>query len=217
MAKTSRIGTVAAFLLLAASVSEARDPDDRPILRVHVENHPNVPPSLLQSAKVELTHLYKTVGVSVLWFTQPDHSDCLRTLTIHVVLMSPGMEERLDRGQGHVPNVLGRASPEALRAYVYWSRVEANVSRVIVPLGDALGFVMAHEVGHILLPSGGHSTTGIMQENYLVHSFHMLRFTPSQAAAIRAFLLDASKVQFNDGATCWRAFSAAFWASSMSR
>jgi hypothetical protein len=210
MANAWRIGAAVLLLSLAASVGGAQETDDRPVLSVHVENFADVPASILNSAVVELTHLYKTVGVRVLWSTRPDHSDCLCTLTIHVVLTSGGMEDRMDRRPGHAPNVLGRASREAFRAYVYWPRIKSHVSRVIVSQGDALGFVMAHEVGHILLPCGGHSATGIMQESYLVHSLYTLRFTPGQAAAIRAFLLDASKVQFNNGATCPRAFSAAF-------
>ena len=189
MAKTWRIGTVGILFLLAASVGEAQETDDRPVLRVHVENHAEVPTSILRLAELELTHLYDAAGVRVLRSTQRDHADCLRTLTIHVILLSPGMEDRLDRRQGRAPNVLGWASREALRAYVYWSRVKDYVSSVIVSPGDALGFIMAHEVGHILLPSGGHSTTGIMQENYLVHSMYTLRFNPDQAAAIRAFVL----------------------------
>ena len=193
MAKTWQITTAALLLLLAASVGEAEETDDRPALRLHVENHSDVPSSILRSAEVELTHLYKTVGVRVMWSTRPDHSDCLRTQTIHVVLLSSRMEDRLDQRQGRAPNVLGRASREALRAYVYWPRIKSHVSRVVVSLGDALGFVIAHEVGHILLPAGGHSTTGIMQENYPVHALYTRRFTPDQAAAIRAFVLLGNK------------------------
>jgi hypothetical protein len=193
MAKTWQIATAALLLLLAGSVGEAEETDDRPVLRLHVENHSDVPSSVLHSAEVELTHLYKTVGVRVLWSTRPDHSDCLRAQTIHVVLMSSSMEDRLDQRRGRASNVLGSASREALRAYVYWPRIKSHVSRVVVSLGDALGFVMAHEVGHIVLPSAGHSPTGIMQEDYPVHSIYMRRFTPDQAATIRAFALLSNK------------------------
>jgi len=199
MPKRWQITTAALLLLLAASVGQAAEADDRPVVRLHVENHSDVPSSILHSAEVEFTHLYKAVGVHVLWSTRPDHADCLRTQTIHVVLMSSSMEDRLDQRRGRASNVLGRASREALRAYVYWPRIKSHVSRVVVSLGDALGFVMAHEVGHILLPSGAHSTTGIMEENYLVHSFYTRRFSPDQAAAIRAFVRRVEERGAGDG------------------
>jgi hypothetical protein len=54
-----------------------------------------------------------------------------------------------------------------------------------------LAYVMAHEMGHLLLPPGAHSPSGIMRPDWdgddLRHiASGSLQFTPAQANAIRA-------------------------------
>jgi hypothetical protein len=58
-------------------------------------------------------------------------------------------------------------------------------------LGDALGLIIAHELGHVLLPFAGHSSRGIMQAAYNVRASYALKFTEEQSAAIRAFVAAA--------------------------
>lgn len=76
------------------------------------------------------------------------------------------------------------------------------VSSSIVPVtsqtGFLLGLVIAHELGHILLPARAHSRNGIMQENYNVLRSCRLKFTAEESAAMRAFI-DAAQghVQIN--------------------
>lgn len=59
-----------------------------------------------------------------------------------------------------------------------------------------LAHVMAHEIGHLLLPYG-HSSTGLMRANWDVADlrravYRQLKFTPEQAALIRAKLRGAT-------------------------
>jgi hypothetical protein len=55
---------------------------------------------------------------------------------------------------------------------------------------DVMGLVMAHEIGHLLLPYG-HSRTGLMRPNWDIgdlqstHNPTMFAFTPEQADVIR--------------------------------
>jgi hypothetical protein len=190
MANVRRILTVVIAMMSAPLNGEAVENDRRPSIRVHVENHADIKASLLVGAEQEVAHIYDSAGVRFVWSTRPEHEDCAATLTIHVVLMSVGMEERLARGTSAASKVLGQANREARRVYVFWSRVDAQTSHTMIEVGDGLGFVIARELGHVLLASG-HSATGIMQENFLVHAIYSQRFTLEQAVEIRAFITAA--------------------------
>jgi Zn-dependent peptidase ImmA (M78 family) len=84
--------------------------------------------------------------------------------------------------------VLAQANSEARRVYVLWDRIGPAVDRQAIAHGDALGLVIAHELGHVLLPGRGHSRSGIMQANYDVFLSYRLKFTAEESAAMRAFI-----------------------------
>ena len=170
------------------STADAGEADGSPTVQVHLENHAGVAPNIAAGAQNQVTHIYKAAGVQVTWSTRPDHAACAGTLTIHVLLLSLEMEDRLARNARVGAMVLAQANREGRRVYVFWSRVHAHVSRTSTSIPDALGVVIAHELGHVLLQTRGHSRIGIMQENYLVHSTYVQRLTADQGAAIRAFV-----------------------------
>ena len=63
-----------------------------------------------------------------------------------------------------------------------------------VDLSTMLAYVIAHEIGHLLLPGNAHSPTGVMQAGWdkaLVHDAARgsLTFTEAQAARIRGVSL----------------------------
>ena len=58
-----------------------------------------------------------------------------------------------------------------------------------------LGVAIAHEIGHLLLPYGSHSPSGLMQADWDDRQFvlaraRLLRFTAQQAKQIRAHLME---------------------------
>jgi hypothetical protein len=194
MANIRCIGTIAVATLGITSMVEAGQ-GNRPTINAHLENHAELAPSVVRAAAHQLTRVFDAAGIRVVWSETPDHTDCDRLLTIHVSLMSLAMEDRLGRTAGVGSHVLGVAARGPRRVYVFWSRVDAHVSRTSAPIGDALGFVIAHELGHVLLPPNSHSTTGIMHENYLVHRSYGQRFTPAQAAAMRTVIAGTDPTQ----------------------
>jgi hypothetical protein len=48
-----------------------------------------------------------------------------------------------------------------------------------------MGKIIAHEIGHVLLPEGGHAKTGIMRERLDPNPNALERFTVEQAEMIR--------------------------------
>jgi hypothetical protein len=54
-------------------------------------------------------------------------------------------------------------------AYAFYGRIGDFAATHRVEIGPILGSVIAHELGHLLLPQGSHSRTGLMSSNWDVH------------------------------------------------
>jgi hypothetical protein len=84
-------------------------------------------------------------------------------------------------------DVMGQGAPLVGRAYIYYDRVlklnPAPPRDVITTLGD----VIAHELGHLMLPVG-HSNVGIMRPSINMTSRRLETFTEEEAAQIRGHL-----------------------------
>ena len=85
--------------------------------------------------------------------------------------------------------VLGLALPGSQTVFVFAARAKLLAEANHQNLGALLGHVMAHEVGHLLLPAG-HTSTGLMRAslNVQLASQGVLWFSPRQAVQIRASL-----------------------------
>jgi hypothetical protein len=188
---TAAISMVIMVTTLVAEKKERTD-EDRPTVFVHLENHAAVPPETVAGARDELAHIYDAVGVRVESSAEPNHSRCALQLTVHVVLLGGAAAERFIKAEHVKRKVLAQANSDARRVYVFWERVGPSVDHQAVWHGDALGLVIAHELGHVLLPGRKHSRNGIMQENYNAHRSYVLKFSAEESAAMRAFI-DAAK------------------------
>jgi hypothetical protein len=78
-------------------------------------------------------------------------------------------------------------------AYVFYDRLQIDPLQSDDSNVAALAFVMAHEIGHLLLPYGSHSETGVMRGRWDRKTFRRLevqrlRFTPLQGRQIRHLL-----------------------------
>jgi hypothetical protein len=174
-----------------AGDAQERSDEDPPTVFVHIENFAAVPPEIVTGARYELAHIYDAAGVRVESSAEPDHNHRADRLTVHVVLLGGDTADRFIRAERVKGKVLAQASSAARRIYVFWERVGPSVDRQAVPRADALGLVIAHELGHVLLPGRGHSRDSLMQENYNVHRSYGLRFNAEESAAMRTFIAGA--------------------------
>jgi hypothetical protein len=195
MAKTWKTAAISMAIMAAALTADATQrSDDRPRVFVHIENPTGaVLPETIAGARVELAHIYDGTGVMVESSTEPDHDRCGRQFTVHVVLLAGAMADRFIKKEGVERRVVAQANSDARRIYVFWDRVGPSVNHQAVAHGDALGLVIAHELGHVMLPGRGHSRNGIMQENYDVYLSYRLKFTAEESVAMRAFIAGAQK------------------------
>jgi hypothetical protein len=156
-------------------------------IAVVVNDSAKVGPAILLEAEKETTRLFRAAGISIRWLHCGKTNACHRELlpdefVLHIV---PAGKTQDDFVFGEA--FLGQDG-RGQYSDVFFDRVRRTGKDSDV--GRLLGVVAAHELGHLLLGSHGHSQLGIMQpvwERDCVRriSMGMLLFTPDQARSMR--------------------------------
>ena len=193
MAGTWRLGTssmvLATVWTMAGRVAEAQV---APLpLSVAIHNYAALPPPVVERATGVATRIYGRIGVSVTWLekwqvgaqwpTNPAACPDSPTPLIHLRLFGRSLHSR------RPPGDLGFAVSGGTLASVLVERVKHVAKSNSLDVGDLLGVIMAHEIGHLLLPPDSHAT-GIMapKVDLFLIEHGGLAFDPRQASMIRA-------------------------------
>lgn len=167
-----------------------------PKITVRVYNYAQVSSRTLGRATEEATRVFQVASVELemldcLLEGGETNPGCARGL-----LFAP-LDLRIIRANDRVRARYGKKTTGyALRsedgsggelATVFYDRVEEEAWREGLPHGLVLGHAMAHELGHLLLPSGAHSPSGLMCAN--------LRRKEWQLAAVGQLLFSAQEAQ----------------------
>ena len=150
-----------------------------PTMTVRVDNVAGIWPDNLRVAENRAADVFRQIGVHVVWVDGQMglHPQNTAMFTLVLVIDPNRSADWLHQ------DVLGFASPQAHRAWVFWDRIDELKYRSH-PVAFVLGDVMAHELGHLLLPSTAHSLVGIMRPN-IDKAFRATEtFTKLQARAI---------------------------------
>jgi hypothetical protein len=182
--------------------------DDRTDLVVTIQIHDywHVSSQSLSHAREIVTAMYERIGVRTEWIGVVQQSEShpgsprrdsisrLPIAQVTLIILTPKMAAR-----GHVDeSALGFAAvPEegmGRIAYAIYDRVRDTAARAAMNEDDLLGFVMAHEIAHLMLPRGAHAEGGLMRGHWNVRDFQQidvlkLGFSPEQANEIRSTLL----------------------------
>ena len=170
------------------------------VLSLHVITDGETSPPAMAVVRAHVERYFQNAGIAVDW----DGGDG-RRFTI-VFTTSTRMRE-IGRGQ---PEVLGLAVKESRRAYVLLDRIKARALEMFQssasPRFDrpdmvnraaseaiVVALVMAHEVGHLLLPPDSHSRSGVMSKNIALADVRnaidrTLVFSSDQSRMMRASL-----------------------------
>jgi hypothetical protein len=181
-----------AFTVIFGSASHAFTAQDGPVtIVVHVDNYARVSPADRSAAAAEVTRIYATAGVNTVWAPGDDHAD-VPGMRVRVQLLSRDMAMRKIKRERLADAVAGQAAREARYAYIFTHRILNLAVRQGEDFRRALGRVIAHEVGHLLLPVYSHADRGIMRASTFVRSNGSYDFTIEQGVAIRSMVLAAS-------------------------
>ena len=153
---------------------------DRQVL-VCMDSKGLVPASAQYRATAQASAIFAKIGVALTWARR---SACVEDgIEIEVVAHAPGNAS---------PSALAYAFPfgnRGQRITVFYDRVIRLVGPQENWIPAALGHVLAHEIGHVLLGTDGHADTGLMEAQWTKAEVSMMQarplgFTPTHVAII---------------------------------
>ena len=167
---------------------------------VIVHDRARVFPGTLDRALKEAARIYRQVGVATEWVMDParasgatanEERPSLQAFTVQLIIQA-----NLRATHNRASKFLMGAAPRTSRdcggsVYVFHGQIAefSSVQRIDPAL--AMGTVIAHEVGHLLLRQGGHSAEGVMRASWDSNDWQraamgFLLFASDDAAIIRA-------------------------------
>jgi len=161
-----------------------------PTFRLVVHDSVGIAAATLSEAREFSAQVFRSAGIEVV---NEDAMACpasgeARGFCVQV-LMRP-RDAQFQPGKVRTMGVALAADQNRAVVSVYLDAVTDVARRYGQPLGKVLGFALAHEIGHVLLPPPSHSATGIMQPSWegdaLRHAIAgEIAFTPQQSAQMR--------------------------------
>ena len=187
---------LASIFLLGALSDASAGPDHRMTVTVRVYDAWGVTPRELEQARATTTAIFRDADIEVRW------RDCTWSSNAHAedrcgdaVGSGAGVDTVLRLLAAPIgfrwagDNVLGfsQQQPGALASLitVFINRVRSMAATASADSGTLLGRVMAHELGHVLLGPGRHSTTGLMRPDWALdeirgNTAELWLFTPRE-------------------------------------
>ena len=158
---------------------------DSPIVYVHIMDGADVPVDTLERAQIDATHVFQLSGITLVWV---DANRCqVSCLTVRIVTQAVSAKSRNPHMLGVAPST---EEARGINVWIFYHRIRAYSADLGMQASQLLGHVMAHEMGHLLLPHGAHSVAGLMRAQWDGAQVRnaatgLLTFTPDQAALIR--------------------------------
>jgi hypothetical protein len=188
---------IAGLALMARSAS-ARGLDV-PSVTIRIDDYAGVPSHQLARAQDDVTQLYAAIGVETVWLgphrlssvaSQTLPAASLRQADLTVIVLGPEMVNKLAPPDDVVGAAPCTTTERGRVAYVFYPRLQMIAMGTRGDDIDLMSLVIAHEIGHLLLPYGSHSETGVMRSRWEVRELRsldvrQLGFTPYQAQQIR--------------------------------
>jgi hypothetical protein len=170
---------VVAVLATFVGVANAADSEELLAIDLQLQNHSPVGADVLERSKVEVARIFAAAGRTVRW------TESAPRYTVTIVTQALGYT----RASSPVMGVALRVKSAPL-ARIFFRQVQDFAHEYRIDLSTILAYVIAHELGHLMLPGNAHSDTGVMQAEWdsaLAHeaSTGALAFTHWQAERIR--------------------------------
>jgi hypothetical protein len=163
--------------------------DDPTLLVLHVDNYARLPREALRHAEDEAGAIFAAAGIRPVWIheDEPDTHGTEHARHLRVLLLCPVMTKQKVLSDRVERDVLGQAGNGSGRAYVFTQRIINAALEKGRRFEIALGRVIAHEVGHLVLPPG-HAASGIMRRSPDLWKPHADRFSTSEGRQMQVAL-----------------------------
>ena len=204
---TRNAAVIAATLTVLWSVPLAATESETPDVRIRILDYARIANDVIARAQQRVTDIYKIIGVQVRWQVTvcppAPSSSVADTLTepsdFVVIVLSPNMSRRLKVARDVVGMAIVPPQGGGRIAYVLFDRVTRVARTARLDVTDILGMVMAHEIGHLMLPDGSHSDSGLMRADWKIKELHRplhaaFEFTIPEGEAIRRHLRRSASV-----------------------
>jgi len=169
--------TVAAFLFIwifsvptiAQKLQKAAASNSEITISVH--DYADVPPLQLAAAEAEARRIFGLAGVKTVWVScspkleKSEPAECLTVDATHLVLkvLSGKTTTHVRDRDDVLGNALLANNGVGYYAYAFLDHIETLEQHLGFPV---LGYVLAHEIGHLLFGSNSHSVNGIMSPHW---------------------------------------------------
>ena len=179
--------------------------DPRPTITVQIYNYSEASPGMLAAAEHEAGRILGEAGLRVIWLECPivpvpvqPQASCGKAFSATDlrlrVLATPVRNTFQDSFFGFTIH------PVVASVYYEYAMRRAKTDDADFETPTILGCVIAHELGHLLLGSNGHSGNGIMQPRWERNQFRQLMmgtlfFTTEQSGIMREAARTRSDVQ----------------------
>jgi hypothetical protein len=193
---TARVAAMVALLTAGGVARSDAAPDAESVVVLHVIDYAHVPAGEMAEAEEQATRVYHAAGVRTIWTAGVAASAAQADGAYHVdvVVLSKDMAARKIRADGvDEQQIFGTAVRPTRRAYIFYDHIAAYATQTSSPITRVLGVVLAHEVGHLLLPEFSHTSLGIMRATWEGRIARVPGFTDAQATRIRALLTSARR------------------------
>jgi hypothetical protein len=184
-----------AVLLLAGWTEDARCQERLPpVVSVRIYNHASVAPDVLVRAQDTVARIFHDSGIQVTWL-EPSSAQPTSQAAVRVIVRRNS--DGFRGGSGVMGTTIGDEHEMGRAAYVFKDRVLQVAHKRHQDVAQVLGYAIAHEMGHVLLPRPAHTDAGIMRAEWngddLRHiASDALRFTLTQATQMRSKLATTS-------------------------
>ena len=168
-------------------------------ITIRIRDYAQAAPSVKQHAEQAAGEILEKAGVDTRWMEcpvgSPSTGACagpMSTLVLVVNLLPRSMSNHLRRAGG-VLGVAMEAGDDrfAYVASIFYDEAKDHAEELQLNFGELLGDVIAHELGHLLLGTHSHSSSGLMSAFWSGNRLRMaaqglLTFTDAQAKQISA-------------------------------
>jgi len=184
------LGVVVAGLCSAGSIGAGAERADAIPLIVIVHDRADVVPQILDQALKEAARIYLQLGVALKWHSDPARADA-QAYSVQLIIQDKLRTTSHRTAKFQMGAAIGPGRDCKGTVYLFNDQVAEFSSSRRIQSALAMGTVIAHEIGHVLLQRKGHSPEGLMRAvlnggDWERAAMGILLFAPDDAAIIRA-------------------------------